>query len=1718
MAQSQLSAVETVGFELSAQQKRLWRFGQAESCRAIGVAQIDGDVDQSLLNEALKRVVDRYEVLRTTLHVEPSRRYPLQVVGREPQITLNIANNLLRLELPGMFADFASLRNICDALSVALTREYAHSVSDAIVQYVDYAGWQQTLLDHDEATEALAYWHVRKQRSFATELLNADVDATSFDKQPESPAPEGLSPTFLLAAWFVLLWRLTGEDPVIGVEFDGRTFSELDRTVGLFARWLPMSVRLNSQATLEDVAKEVAIEQEKARRWQDYFELESKSDSQERFAAGFEVRDLRSNSIFSLVDYDVAYEPCELKLVCTLKDSGLYWNIHGPSRIRDCFQQLLKTDLETRIDQLDILTPEMRRRVLIDWNQTAREFPRHANLHELFEAAVVLNPQNEALNRRANQLAHHLKHFGCGPETIVGLCLNHSDELVMAGLAILKSGAAFVPLNPVLPTERLRSLAEKTSVSLIVTTAELAAIFENTRIVDIRADEIANESDSNPASEATAANLAYVMYTSGSTGGPKGVMIEHGSLLNLAFALEEAVYSRAPEARSVSLNGPLSFDTSIKQLVQLCFGRKLCVVPPELRNTPSEFVEFLARNEIDVLDCTPSHLRLLLAEGLRQPSLVLVGGEDFDRQTWEQVRQSETQFVNLYGPTECTVDTTFCHVNDAKTPSLGRPLANVRTYILDENGAPVPPGVIGELHIGGAGVGRGYFNATDLTASHFIPDPFSTTPGARLYKTGDFARFFSNGTIEYRGRRDDQVKIRGSRVELNEVADAIRQHPAVDEVVVLPQSSDKHEQILIAYIVFHRGARVGANELRKSVVSMLPDFMTPARFVEVKSIPLTPGGKVDRQLLASLPGNSLDEGLVEHPPQTPTEETTAAIWREVLGQNAIGRDANFFELGGYSLLALRAIARLRQAFDFELPVRMFFDNPTVATLSAAVDRLRGIERPLQNDLRHVEFQGAERELSPGQEGLSFISQLRPGDTSYNILLAIRLQGELQLPVLEQSLQRIFQRHEPLRTRFAIVDGVPKAIVSDEVNVDLQTIELSHERVYEWAATEAVVPFDILQSPLYRLHLVKLGPGEHALIFVTHHLVFDGPSAQIFLRELADLYGGSSQLPELAIGYSDYVEWQRKKDLQKELDYWRENLKDAPAELAWPDQKAAPKATRVDQAFEQVVLPPDFTEQLKDACRREQVTPYVIFLTAYIACLHRWAGHADLVVTSPFAARTHAALEPLIGFFINNLVLRVRVPQDATYRSLLPVVRDAVLGAMAHQDVPFGKLLEAASVPSRSGETPFNQLRFDFQEQGVRSYQLPDLTISLESADTFMVRYDLFLFVRDINDSYTVSLGYDASVFESRTISSLTRRFQTVLQELVEKPESRIREQNFAELLKLKPKLVRLPNNDGLIDESFLDPQKPWPLVIEARHKQMKLVNWCKSNRELISEKLLRHSGILFRNFEVDGIEEFEKCVAAFDHELIAYHERSTPRTRISGNIYTSTEYSADQSIPLHSESSYAHCWPMKIWFFCVEPAATGGQTITADNREVFKRIDAGLRERMTKTSVMYVRNYHPRIDLPWPEVFQTYDRSEVESYCRQHLIGYKWLEGDRLQTVQVRQAVARHPHTGEWVWFNQSHLFHINNLPQAIREVLQQSLQESDWPRNAYFGNGAPIESEDLEQIAAAYGECAVPIDWRRGDVLMLDNMLASHGREPFTGNRKIAVAMAEPYSLNSHG
>jgi amino acid adenylation domain-containing protein len=1852
---------EVQGFELSAQQKRLWELRAGRTARATCVIGIEGELDESLLKRAVNRVVERHEILRTTFQTLPGVYYPLQEIGaeacvswdepgREPHAgewsvkrasenlararaesgggakgaaTLQLSlvspspsRRILSLGLKSLCVDFVTLQNLYREIAdeyLALA-EGTEGAGSEPVQYADYAGWQGTLLEEagQGAAGALAHWQSRTPFSLPTQLLRTGGPAQEGTVEADTLAVEdgaeaapniqalcakygATERAFLLASWLVLLRRLTGEQRiVVGVEFDGRTSPELEGATGLFARWLPFTLTLDASASFEDVLGEVSGQERQAARWQDYFGLEStagdgrQTASENSFTAAFEFHEPTGGRsgrrvAFSLLDYEVGGEPFELKLSCRRVGKQVAWKIHFDAalytledcrRITGCFRELIRDAADRparRIGVLNVLSAEARREVVVEWNRTARDFPYADCLQELFEAAAARHPERIALicqqrswtyaelNRAANKLAHHLRSLGAGPERLVGLLFEHSGELIVAALAVLKSGAAFVPLNPDLPADRLRLLVERAALPLVVSTTRLAGESGGlqTRFVllDSHGQRIEKESDANPPRATLPGNLAYVIYTSGSTGGPKGVLIEHRSVCNLAFALDDAVYRGAEQLARVSLNGPLSFDTSIKQLAQLCFGRSLCVIPPELKGIGAEMLGYLAEHEIDLLDCTPSHLRLLIEAGMldgagRYPRVVLIGGEAIDNRIWERLSNHRARrFYNVYGPTECTVDATICAVEDSDSPALGRPLPNVKIYLLDEQGSPVPPGVVGEICIGGTGVARGYLQNPELTAERFTPDPFSIEAGARLYRSGDFGRHLAGGRIEYRGRRDDQVKIRGSRVEPVEVEETLCAHPSVERAVVLPHKEGDGETSLVAYVVCRRSQRLTVDALREHVRGHLPDFMVPARFVRVEAIPLTGNGKVDRRLLRSAPDDGFEEQEVEEPLQTLTEELVAGVWQEVLQQPVHSRQANFFDLGGYSLLALRITARLRQELSVSVPVRALFNKPTVAALSSELDVILGASGNKALALERGRRDGMQP-LSLGQQRLWFLAQLMPNDTSYNILLALRLNGDLRVPELSRSLSAILKRHETLRSTFVEEDGVPKVSITDESGVGLPLIDLSGigreealREAHARAREESGVPFNLGEGPLLRLLLLKLDADEHVLLLTTHHIVFDGSSVQLFLDELAALYssevtGQPAKLLELPIQYSDYARWLETQldggQFVAQLDYWRKQLKGAPTRLPLPYDYPETGAARESRTSKRVLLPGELAASLRDICRREEVTAYHIFLTAFVACVRRWAGHSDIVVTSPSSMRGRAEVEPLIGFFINNLVLRVRAPLEPTYRTLLGTVKDVVLNALTNQDVPFDKLLESAGVERKPGQTPFDQLRFDLQAHSEQTRQMPGLSLTLETSEAFEVRYDLFLQVRETGGSFSVALGYDARRFLPQTVGGLLDAFVNDVARLADNPDSLLspapsveaakdnleserqssKRSKLDKLLGVRPKPVRLDEGD-LVAETFLDAQKSWPLVITPRRPDVKLAKWVEANLQLVEQRLLRHGAILFRGFNLRELAGFEGFVAAFNQELLEYRERSTPRTQVRGNIYTSTEYSADQSIPLHSENSYTHTWPMKIWFCCLRPAETGGGTLVADNRRVLERIDPALRERMTRESVMYVRNYHPRIDLPWEEVFQTTQRSKVEEYCREHSMTCEWLDGGQLRTTQISQAVARHRRTGEWVWFNQAHLFHLTNLPPAIRETLRESLAERDLPRNTFYGDGSPIEAEALRNISEAYSESSVAVDWQAGDVLMLDNMLASHGREPYAGTRKVVVAMAEPCTSN---
>ncbi|HEY6208644.1 MAG TPA: amino acid adenylation domain-containing protein, partial [Gemmatimonadales bacterium] len=678
---------------------------------------------------------------------------------------------------------------------------------------------------------------------------------------------------------------------------------------------------------------------------------------------------------------------------------------------------------------------------------------------------------------------------------------------------------------------------------------------------------------------ATAENLAYCIYTSGSTGRPKGVLVTHASVANLLSALDDAVYhplTRATEEQPqqplrVSVNAPVSFDASVKQWTRLTRGATLCLVPDAVRMDTEALLRFINESRLEVLDCTPSQLRMLLAAGLEReaPSLrgVLVGGEVLDAALWAQLRGQgggssaagqRVNYYNVYGPTECTVDATACVIDAAcAEPTIGRPLSNVQVYVLDARQRPVPVGVAGELYIGGAGVGRGYWNRPELTAEKFVPDPFSATAGARLYRTGDLARFLPTGEVEFIGRVDHQVKMRGFRIELGEIEAALCDEPEIAQAIVQVHSDEGGEGRLVAYVVAAQSQQLPAwAELRERLRRRLPDYMTPSAWVELESFPLTTNGKLDRRALPAPAGQSYVTPGYEAP-QGEIETTVASIWADALKLERVGRRDSFFELGGHSLLGVRVISRLRQELSVEVSISDLFEHPVLADFALALESATHTERlPITRVERSVPLP-----LSFAQQRLWFLMQMEGAGEAYHIPFALHLRGRLDRAALRRALDRILTRHEALRTTFALIDGEPVQRIAPAE--DSRFLMLEHdlsqdpdpeEALRRLAAEEAGAGFDLEAGPPIRGRLIRLADDEHSLLVTVHHIAFDGWSTGLFFGELSRLYGSflrdePDPLPAPGLQYADYAVWQRRwiegEVLQRQAEYWKSALAGAP---------------------------------------------------------------------------------------------------------------------------------------------------------------------------------------------------------------------------------------------------------------------------------------------------------------------------------------------------------------------------------------------------------------------------------------------------------------------------------------------------------------------------------------------------------------------------------------------
>lgn len=1251
--------------------------------------------------------------------------------------------------------------------------------------------------------------------------------------------------TLLLAAFQVLLHRYTSqEDILVGSPTSGRSKPEFSGIVGYFVNLVVLRTDLSGNPTFKTLLRQVRHTVLTALAHQDYpfpllvERLQPNRDPSRSpiFQVSFALqKPQRVGEIVELfapseagVKYDLGgleLEPFEMaqqegQFDLTLEMMEARETLFGAfryntdlfdsatiARMVGHFQNLLAAivaDPTQKLSDLPLLSVEERQQLLTEWNRTTVNYPQDRCIHQLIEAIVERTPNAIAvvdsyqqltyqqLNQKANCLAHHLIALGVKPEQLVGICLERSIDLVVGMLAILKAGGAYVPLEPSTPSERLAMMLEDANVALLLTQQHLyskcSALAMTLVYVDAPSPAIATSSYENPESQVATENLAYAIYTSGSTGKPKAVVVEHRSLLNLVYWHKDA-FSLSSGDRASSI-ASAAFDACGWELwSNLATGASIYIADDVTRSSPEKLQEWLIAKAITI-----AFVPTPLAESLFALSwsgdcalrVLLTGGDKIT----QVPRSVPFAIVNNYGPTENTVVTTSVVVTGSfnTVPPIGRPIANTQIYLLDEHLQILPIGVVGEIYIGGNSLARGYLNDPALSAARFIPNPFSNDPGARLYKTGDLARYRSDGNIQFVGRRDNQVKIRGVRIELGEIEAVLSQHPRLQNSIVLVREDIPDNKYLVAYVVANPPAPT-SNQLRHFLQQKLPASMLPSSFILLDSLPLTPNGKVDwRSLPAPEKIAPLQHNFIAA--QTPIQQMLVGIWAEVLQVEAVGIDDNFFDLGGHSLLATQIISRVRTNFNVELPLHSLFEFPTVLELAEEIETaLRmGQQLPYPQLLPRT-GQELAIQLSFAQTRLWFLEQIQPGSGFYNIPVALRLVGSLNLSALESSLNEIIRRHEALRTNFVAESGQPVQVIHHDSSLRLAVVDLRScdetqrdSHCQRLATQEAMRPFDVERELLVRAIVFQLQRQECVLQLTMHHLVCDGWSMGILVRELASLYESFDRhlpiaLLPLPIQYADFALWQRQwlqeEVLEAQLSYWKQQLQDAPALLELPTDRPRPAIGSFRGAHQSFTLSRELSAALNSLSQQQQVTLFMTLLAAFQTLLYRYSGQTDICVGSSIANRHHSQTESSIGLFVNTLVMHTNLSGNPSFQELLGRVREVALGAYAHQDLPFEQLVEALQPERSLSYQPLFQVMFVLQNAPMPALELPGLTLSSWEIDTATAKFDLTLSMSYSSGELVGTLEYNTDLFEADTINRMLGHFQTLLEGIVAHPEQRL---------------------------------------------------------------------------------------------------------------------------------------------------------------------------------------------------------------------------------------------------------------------------------------------------------------------------------------------------------
>jgi len=1364
---------------------------------------------------------EEHPVRATLITISPEEHILVMVIH-------HIASDAWSSDL--MLQEFTTLYNRTEALP-----------EKPAAQYADYAIWQRKNFDQETLKKDLTYWGRQLENVSALDLptdfkrpavlgtngarTTTMIDASLSQKLTQLAQSMEVTPfILLLSAFKTLMHRYSlQKDICIGIPVAGRPVKEVESLVGFFINTLALRTQVEGSQSFkaltnevkktmleaythqlvpfEQIVDAVELDRDMSRSpiFQVLFNYLSSSNENSQGFDGLEV-DYRSSGI------ETAQRDLSVDVIETSEGFSLgityatdLFDANRMERLLLHFKNILAAVVENHqqeIGKINLLSPQEEQQLLHDFATQPFAYPEKETLISLFTKTAAQFSENIAveigeeqityqeLNEKSNQLANLLYEAKVRKEDLIGICLEPSIDLIISILAVLKTGAAYVPVDPAYPAQRIEYILNDTQTKIILTASRHTTLFEQSQaIIQINLDNpavLSNRSADPLELEVKPEDMAYVIYTSGSTGQPKGVMVEQGAVVNTICYQSENLGIRSDEKLLQTFN--FVFDPSVEQtFMALLNGACLVLIKKESLIDDKAFERIVNEHQITHIGTTPGILRNLKIGKYKALQRVTVGGEICPPQLardWS----SFVSFYNLYGPTEGTIVTTTYKFDASKYKEtsnsipIGKPVGNNTLYILDKALQPQPIGVFGELYIAGNGVARGYLNAEELTAQKFIPSPFN--PAERMYRTGDLVRWLENGTIEYRGREDQQVKLRGQRIELSEIENVILGLSGIEDCAVVIAGRKSSRQMLAAYLVADQA--INKQVIREQLQAKLPAYMIPAVFVELNELPLTTNGKVDKD---ALPEIDLHAMVAKQyvAPKNELEQTIAEIWQELLALEKVGTQDNFFELGGHSLLATRVVSAIKDQLEVELSVADLFKHTTVEELALWIGNLEG---KMASPVLQKQVRPERIPLSYAQERLWFIDKLE-GSTHYHLPMTFTMEGKVEIQGLEKAFVDLIENHEVLRTVYKEEEGLAYQEIGNATDWRMQEVQLLKEEDIAASIEEEVNrPFDLSSEFPIRVSWAKISAEKYLLIIVTHHIATDGWSMSTFIDEITERYQAyiedrPARVTPLAVQYADYAIWQRQnlagESLESKLDYWGQTLSgltplNLQTDFPRPALRSSEGSTRYFNISQEI------KEQLQDLSKDTGATLYMILLSAIKVLLYRYCNQQDISIGTPVANRANKEAEKMIGFFINTLVLRNQLQGDAEFRTLLNQIKENTLEAFAHEEVPFEKVVERVDPGRVRSQTPLFQVLFVLQNTPpAKEINRNEFRLESQESGYDIAKFDLSFNILEVEDGLSVGLNYATDLFSPSTIDQIGKHFEQLLLDISKHPDKQISE-------------------------------------------------------------------------------------------------------------------------------------------------------------------------------------------------------------------------------------------------------------------------------------------------------------------------------------------------------